>query len=49
MKIRLAQASDEAALLQMARCLHQASRFANYRPQEDTIKDTRGGGAGPGP
>lgn len=50
MKIRLAQASDEAALLHMARCMHQESRFANYRLQEDklktvvadTLKDTQG-------
>lgn len=55
MKTRLAQASDEAALLHVARCLHQESRFANYRLQKDKrkavvtdgLKDTQGGGTGP--
>lgn len=38
MKTRLAQASDEAALLHVARCMHQESRFENYRLQEDKHK-----------
>lgn len=39
MKIRLAQASDEAALLQMARCPYQKSRFANYRLEGPPISN----------
>lgn len=50
MKIRLAQASDETVLLQMARAMHAESRFAHYPLQEsqlreliaDTFKDPKG-------
>ncbi|MCD6665631.1 MAG: GNAT family N-acetyltransferase [Hydrogenophaga sp.] len=50
MKIRLAQASDEAVLLQMARAMHAESRFAHFPLQEEqlrtliaeTLKDPKG-------
>ncbi|MEZ5644094.1 MAG: GNAT family N-acetyltransferase [Burkholderiaceae bacterium] len=50
MKIRLAQASDEPVLLQMAQSMHGESRFASYPLQEsklqalvaETLRDTRG-------
>lgn len=38
MKIRLASASDESALLAMGRAMHAESRFAHYPLHEDKLK-----------
>lgn len=38
MKIRLAQASDEEALLEMGKTMHAESRFAHFPLQEDKLR-----------